>query len=192
MPRRSARGDERRAAHARRRVDDRHARSARPRYDFRLTQPIPPYLIALAVGDLAFRSLGPRTGVFAEPAVLDAAANEFADLEKMVQAAESIWRAVSLGTLRHARAAAVVPVRRHGESAPHVRDADDPRRRSIADVARRARARAFVVGQPRHQRDVERLLAERRLHRLLRAAHHGSALRRASARRCSKCSAAAS
>jgi leukotriene-A4 hydrolase len=60
------------------------------RYDFRLTQPIPPYLIALAVGDLDFRSLGPRTGVYTEPAVLAAAANEFADLEKMVQAAESI------------------------------------------------------------------------------------------------------
>lgn len=60
------------------------------RYDFRLTQPIPPYLIALAVGDLDFKSLGPRTGVYTEPAVLATAANEFADLEKMVQAAESI------------------------------------------------------------------------------------------------------
>jgi leukotriene-A4 hydrolase len=60
------------------------------RYDFRLTQPIPPYLIALAVGDLEFKSLGPRTGVYTEPAVLGTAANEFADLEKMVQAAESI------------------------------------------------------------------------------------------------------
>ena len=60
------------------------------RYDFRLTQPIPPYLIALAVGDIDFKSLGPRTGVYTEPAVLASAANEFADLEKMVQAAESI------------------------------------------------------------------------------------------------------
>lgn len=60
------------------------------RYDFRLTQPIPPYLIALAVGDLDFKSIGPRTGVYTEPAVLATAANEFVDLEKMVQAAESI------------------------------------------------------------------------------------------------------
>jgi leukotriene-A4 hydrolase len=60
------------------------------RYDFRLTQPIPPYLIALAVGNLDFRSLGPRTGVYTEPAVLDAAASEFVDLEKMVKAAETI------------------------------------------------------------------------------------------------------
>ena len=59
-------------------------------FDFRLTQPIPPYLIALAVGDISFRSLGPRTGVYTEPSMLDAAAYEFADLEKMVTAAETL------------------------------------------------------------------------------------------------------
>ncbi len=60
------------------------------RFDFRLTQPIPPYLIALAIGDIAFKSVSPRTGVYTEPAVLDAAATEFGDVEKMVQAAESL------------------------------------------------------------------------------------------------------
>ena len=59
-------------------------------FDFRLTQPIPPYLIALAVGDISFRSLGPRTGVYTEPSMLEAAAYEFADLEKMVSAAETL------------------------------------------------------------------------------------------------------
>jgi leukotriene-A4 hydrolase len=59
-------------------------------FEFRLTQPVPPYLIALAVGDLAFRKIGPRTGVFTEPSMLDAAAYEFADLEKMVTAAEML------------------------------------------------------------------------------------------------------
>ena len=59
-------------------------------WDFRLTQPIPPYLIAIAVGDLAFRQVGPRTGVYTEPAMLDAAANELVDLEKMVTAAEAL------------------------------------------------------------------------------------------------------
>jgi leukotriene-A4 hydrolase len=59
-------------------------------FEFRLTQPIPPYLIALAVGDLSFRSISPRTGVYTEPSMLDIAANEFADLEKMVGAAESL------------------------------------------------------------------------------------------------------
>ena len=29
-------------------------------FDFRLTRPVPPYLIAIAVGELAFRELGPR------------------------------------------------------------------------------------------------------------------------------------
>jgi hypothetical protein len=55
-----------------------------------MTRAIPPYLIAIAVGDLAFRSLGPRTGVYAEPAVVGAAATEFADLESMVTAAEAL------------------------------------------------------------------------------------------------------
>ena len=59
-------------------------------FEFRLTQPIPPYLFALAVGDLQFRSLGPRTGVYAEPAVVESAAGEFQDVEKMVAAAESL------------------------------------------------------------------------------------------------------
>jgi aminopeptidase N len=60
------------------------------RFDFRMAQPIPPYLIALAVGDLAFRAESARTGVFTEPSALDAAAREFADLERMVAAAESL------------------------------------------------------------------------------------------------------
>src|SRR5688572_21947125 len=59
-------------------------------FEFKLTQPVPPYLIALAVGDITFRSIGPRTGVYAEPATIDAAAKEFVDLEKMVTAAESL------------------------------------------------------------------------------------------------------
>lgn len=60
-------------------------------YRFELDQAIPPYLIALAVGDIAFRSTGPRTGVYAEPAVLDAAAKEFVDLERMVSACEKLF-----------------------------------------------------------------------------------------------------
>ena len=59
-------------------------------FEFRLTNPIPPYLIAIAVGDIAFRPNGPRTGVYAEDLVVGIAANEFADLEKMVSAAEAL------------------------------------------------------------------------------------------------------
>ena len=60
-------------------------------YHFEMKQPIPPYLIALAVGDLEFRAIGDRTGVYAEPSVIDAAANEFADMEKMLVAAENLY-----------------------------------------------------------------------------------------------------
>ncbi|MCY4076596.1 MAG: M1 family metallopeptidase [Acidobacteria bacterium] len=61
--------------------------------DYRLDmrQPVPSYLIALAVGDLAFAPLGPRAGVYAEPSVVDAAAEEFADTEAMIAAAERLY-----------------------------------------------------------------------------------------------------
>ncbi|HEX4954086.1 MAG TPA: M1 family metallopeptidase [Thermoanaerobaculia bacterium] len=60
-------------------------------YRFRMPQAIPSYLMALAVGDLAFRSMGMRTGVYAEPAVVDKAAWEFAETEKMIIAAERLY-----------------------------------------------------------------------------------------------------
>ncbi|MBW3555150.1 MAG: M1 family metallopeptidase [Gemmatimonadetes bacterium] len=60
-------------------------------FAFRMDEPIPPYLIALAVGDLEFRPVGPRTGVWAEPSVVAAAAYEFADMEAMLDAAESLY-----------------------------------------------------------------------------------------------------
>lgn len=60
-------------------------------FAFRMPQAIPSYLIALAVGDVDFASLGPRTGVYAEPSVLPLAAREFADTEKMVLAAERLF-----------------------------------------------------------------------------------------------------
>lgn len=60
-------------------------------YRFEMRQPVPAYLVALAVGDLAFRPLGPRTGVYAEPSMLEAAAREFADLEAMVGAGEQLY-----------------------------------------------------------------------------------------------------
>ena len=56
-----------------------------------MPQPIPPYLFAFAVGDLASRELSPRSKVFAEPAVVDAAAWEFAKVEDHIAAAESLF-----------------------------------------------------------------------------------------------------
>lgn len=60
-------------------------------YSFRMTKPIPPYLIAIAVGDLRFKSLGKRCGVFAESSVLEKAALELSDTEKMMEAAEPLY-----------------------------------------------------------------------------------------------------
>jgi len=58
---------------------------------FRMDQPIPSYLIALAVGDLVFRPLGPRSGVYAERPVLEMAASEFADTEAMIAGVEELY-----------------------------------------------------------------------------------------------------
>jgi len=57
-------------------------------YRFEMRQPIPAYLIALAIGDLEFRSLGERVGVWTEPSLLEAAAREFVDLPRMLEAGE--------------------------------------------------------------------------------------------------------
>ena len=67
-------------------------------YFFVMTQPVPSYLIALAVGDLEFKETGPRTGVYAEKSVLKQAVKEFADADSMIQAAEK-----SAGLYRWAR-----------------------------------------------------------------------------------------
>jgi leukotriene-A4 hydrolase len=64
---------------------------AQGEYDFVMVQPIPSYLIALAVGDLVFKSLGPRSGVYAEPPVIERAASEFADIEKMIETTEGLY-----------------------------------------------------------------------------------------------------
>jgi leukotriene-A4 hydrolase len=61
------------------------------RYRFDMPHPVPPYLIAMAVGDLGFKALGPTTGVYAEPATLARAAAEFSDTEKMVKAAAALY-----------------------------------------------------------------------------------------------------
>lgn len=60
-------------------------------YVFRMTQPIPSYLMAIAAGDLVFKPISERAGVWAEPDTVDAAVNEFADTEQMIQAAESLY-----------------------------------------------------------------------------------------------------
>lgn len=60
-------------------------------YHFSMPQPIPSYLLALAVGDLRFAATGARTGVYAEPSVLAAAAREFEDTPAMLEQAEKLY-----------------------------------------------------------------------------------------------------
>ncbi|MFZ5746732.1 MAG: M1 family metallopeptidase [Pseudomonadota bacterium] len=67
------------------------AGKGRRAYRFRMDKPVPPYLIAMAVGNLAFQPLGPRSGVYTEPEMLAAAAYEVADVEKMIDAAEALY-----------------------------------------------------------------------------------------------------
>ena len=60
-------------------------------FQFIMEQPIPAYLVALAVGDLEFASISERAGVWAEPAMLKRAAAELRDLEAMMKAAEALY-----------------------------------------------------------------------------------------------------
>jgi aminopeptidase N len=60
-------------------------------YRFHMPQPIPSYLLAIAAGRIDFRPIGAHTGVYAEPEVIEAAANEFADTEKMLEAGERLF-----------------------------------------------------------------------------------------------------
>jgi leukotriene-A4 hydrolase len=60
-------------------------------FTFEMRQPIPSYLIALAVGHLDFRAMSARTGVYGEPSVVDAAAAEFEDTEAMMAATERLY-----------------------------------------------------------------------------------------------------
>ena len=65
--------------------------NGRRAFTFAMDKPVPPYLIAIAAGDIDFRAIGPRTGVWAEPEVLDRAHWEVADTEEMVEAAEQLY-----------------------------------------------------------------------------------------------------
>ena len=71
--------------------------NGRRAFRFVMDKPVPPYLIAIAAGDIDFRSVGPRTGVWAEPATLERAAQEVGDTEQMVIAAEKLYGAYRWG-----------------------------------------------------------------------------------------------
>ena len=60
-------------------------------YEFEMPQPIPSYLLALAVGNMFFAPLGEQTGVYTEPEVLDASAFEFGNLQDMLDTAVEMF-----------------------------------------------------------------------------------------------------
>lgn len=66
------------------------SRSPNGEYTFNMPQSVPSYLIALAVGRLEFRALDERTGVYAEPELIDEAAWELQFIPAMVDTAESL------------------------------------------------------------------------------------------------------
>ena len=60
-------------------------------FTFEMDKPVAPYLIALAIGDLRFKAIGDKMGVWSEPAMVEKAAAEFADLGKFMDAAEELY-----------------------------------------------------------------------------------------------------
>ncbi len=63
----------------------------RGEYRFEMPQPIPSYLLAIAVGNIFFAPLGEQTGVYAEPELLEASVFEFADTQEMLEQAEGLF-----------------------------------------------------------------------------------------------------
>jgi len=66
-------------------------------YSFKMDRPIPSYLMAMAVGEIGFKPIGRRTGVYATYDMLDRAHYEFADMEKMLEAAEGLYGTYAWG-----------------------------------------------------------------------------------------------
>lgn len=60
-------------------------------FRFEMSHPVPPYLIAIAAGNIEFRELGPRSGVWAEPDTIEAAAQEVGDTEEMIDAGIALF-----------------------------------------------------------------------------------------------------
>lgn len=60
-------------------------------YNFKMEQPIPAYLLALAVGDLEFRPVSDRAGVYATPDMIEKSAYEFAEMDDLIVAAEKLY-----------------------------------------------------------------------------------------------------
>jgi len=60
-------------------------------YRFRMPQPVPSYLLALAIGDLEFRAFDGRSGVYAERSMIERAAWELDNTPALIEAAERLY-----------------------------------------------------------------------------------------------------
>lgn len=60
-------------------------------YYFEMPQAIPPYLIAIAAGDLTFKPMSSITGIYGEPSIVDSAVAEFNDTQKMIDETEQLF-----------------------------------------------------------------------------------------------------
>lgn len=66
-------------------------KSAGGTYSFEQKKAVPAYLMALAVGNFDYHAYDERTGVYAEPVTMKAAAFEFDETRKMLDAAEALY-----------------------------------------------------------------------------------------------------
>ncbi|VVT10188.1 M1 family metallopeptidase [Erythrobacter sp. EC-HK427] len=55
-------------------------------FEFVMDNSVPPYLVAIAAGNIEFAELGPRSGVWAEPEMIAAAEQELGDTEELIDA----------------------------------------------------------------------------------------------------------
>jgi len=60
-------------------------------FHFSMPQSIPPYLFAFAVGNIVAKELGPRSTCYTEPEMMEKSAWEFAEVDRMLLAAEDIF-----------------------------------------------------------------------------------------------------
>ncbi|WP_375579625.1 M1 family metallopeptidase [Marivirga tractuosa] len=60
-------------------------------YSFKMNNPIPAYLMALAVGNLEYHKTGAETGIYAEPATLEKAVTDLEDLQSFLETAENLY-----------------------------------------------------------------------------------------------------
>ncbi|MBK7762098.1 MAG: M1 family metallopeptidase [Bacteroidetes bacterium] len=65
-------------------------KNAEGRYSFEMEIPVPTYLIALAAGDILYKAIDERCGVYTEPSMLEKAATELSDIPNMMKAAEEL------------------------------------------------------------------------------------------------------